>query len=293
MFFLWSSRLLLDKVISCCGGFWILCFFYEFRNLHKISTWLYYNVVGVIATEHMFDFVYTKKPRKNHKPERKIELVFGVSAYRTNVLNLPFMTVSPPLRPIRAFFVNPRPAPHTPNFPKTANQIYKYSNLEFLKKIKKSTLRCRQRVLEESDHFKRPWSKGRGGNRLLRGTLLHQRKLINVIADLALHNPLRIKDRSVLSLCSKHFRKVCDQLALRVIRLTGASLLGGGRRRHIGLLRQIALIVEIRPHSLLRGQSLLAGVLQIRARDNNSLLNTRLVSKSITQISRVHSFLQV
>ena len=58
MFFLWTHWFLLDRVVQCRGATRFYVFSMFFSNLHIFSTQVWYHVVGVTFTEHMFDFSF-------------------------------------------------------------------------------------------------------------------------------------------------------------------------------------------------------------------------------------------
>ena len=69
-FFCEAIEFSLTKWYDVVGATEFYVFFVFFSNLHIFFTKVKYHVVGVTFTEHMFDFVFTKSPEKNHKPER-------------------------------------------------------------------------------------------------------------------------------------------------------------------------------------------------------------------------------
>ena len=86
-----------------------------FSNLHIFSTQVWYHVVGVTFTEHMFDFSFQVCGFfVNHLTEHMFDI--------SNLHNFSIFDGAAARSPIRDFSVNPRPIRHTQIFPETAAQ---------------------------------------------------------------------------------------------------------------------------------------------------------------------------
>lgn len=103
-FFCEAIEFSLTKWYDVVGATEFYVFSVFFSNLHIFFTKVWYHVVGVTFTEHMFDFVFTKSPEKNHKPESKNRTYVRLFAYRTFVRFYPFLVV-PPRAALYAIFL--------------------------------------------------------------------------------------------------------------------------------------------------------------------------------------------